>query len=280
MDKRSFRGHRDIQLVADVGGDPGAPAVLFSHGGGQTRASWGDAARALVAAGYHVISLDLRGHGESGWCPEGNYALEAYAEDLREVVAGLPMPPALVGASLGGLASLLAVGEGGVGAAALIMVDVTPRIDPGGAAKIAGFMRANPDGFASLEEAADAVSAYLPHRPRPRDLSGLRKNLRQGDDGRLYWHWDPGMLGTFRPDPTGMLDRFQAAAANVRVPTLLVRGSLSEIVTEDAAREFIDAIPGCEYVDVTGAGHMVAGDRNDVFNRSILEFLERHRPAG
>lgn len=270
-----------ITVAADVAGDPSAPAVLLLHGGGQTRHSWGTAARVLLASGYHVINLDARGHGDSDWSPDGEYSIETLAQDVRIVAQTLPAPPALVGASMGGASALHAVGSSSETVArALVMVDVVPRIERSGGEKITRFMRANPEGFATIEEAADAVAAYNPHRPRPRDPSGLMKNLRLRDDGRLHWHWDPQFLNAEHAiEPPQFKSMLLADAERVRIPTLVVRGMQSDIVSDEGVTEFRAHLPGLEVVDVTGAGHMVAGDKNDAFNEGVLSFLARHLPG-
>lgn len=270
-----FKGASGVGLVADVGGEPGQPPVVLLHGGGQTRYSWGQATADLVCAGHHVISLDLRGHGESDWAVNADYSVNAFAADLEAVVATLDRPPALIGASLGGATALVAVGEhDGVLAESLVLVDVVPRMAQTGVDHIRDFMRANLDGFADVGEAADAVARYLPGRPRPSSNDGLMKNLRLRSNGRLYWHWDPAFqTGPTRIDPEEMTTRMEAAARNVVVPTLLVRGRQSDVVTEDGARRLLELIPHAQFVDVEGAGHMVAGDKNDVFNESIESFL-------
>lgn len=269
-----FAGADGLTLAADVAGPAtGAPVVLL-HGGGQTRSSWKGAAAALVERGYRAFSLDLRGHGDSDWPADGDYQLDRFVDDLAAILPTLGAPAVLVGASLGGLASLMAVGERRLPAAALVLVDVTPRIEPTGVGKIRAFMTANPNGFASIDEAADAVAAYLPHRPRPRDPSGLRKNLRLREDGRLYWHWDPRFMSEVRSAGFNG-ERLEAAARALTVPTLLVRGGRSEIVTPAGAQAFLDLAPHAEFVDVTDADHMVAGDANDVFNAAVIDFIER-----
>lgn len=279
MKTERYQGSGDVTLAASVGGEEHAPPVILMHGGGQTRHSWGTAARDLVEAGFRVISLDLRGHGESDWSSSGNYAMEAFANDLRAVAATLSRPPALVGASLGGITSLMAVGELRMPARALVLVDVVPKMEREGAARIGEFMRANPHGFANLEEVADAVSRYISHRPRPANIEGLRKNVRLKEDGRLYWHWDPRIAQNMgrvdHPDRQGFLERVAKAAAAVQVPTLLVRGRLSDVVSDDGVEDLRRLIPHVEYVDVAGAGHMVAGDDNDAFNSAVESFLAR-----
>lgn len=259
---------------------------MLLHGGGQTRHAWGTTAQVLADKGWHVISLDLRGHGDSAWDDEGDYTLDAFAGDVRRVAATLGGRPVLVGASLGGITSLIAQGEAdppGSLASAIVLVDVAPRIEPAGVARIAEFMLAHLDGFADLDEVADAVAAYNPHRPRPTDLNGLKKNVRQRDDGRWYWHWDPrflvGRLGSKDETRSAMLNanRLQDAARSLGVPVLLVRGRMSDLLSEEGARELLELVPEARYVDVAGAGHMVAGDRNDLFNDAVVSFLEELR---
>ncbi len=277
MKRKQFSG-AGVMLAADVGGDPAAPPVILMHGGGQTRWSWGSVAEELVEDGHHVVSLDLRGHGESDWAPDGNYHLDAFVADLLEVIATLPQPPAIVGASLGGIIGLTAIGErDSAVASALILVDVSPTVDPNGTEAIISFMEAAPDGFASMEEAADAISAYLPHRPRPSVTDGLARNLRRRDDGRYRWHWDPRLIASIRREPIHDRRRLTAAARRLGTPTLLIRGGFSEIVTLEAVDEFRRLVPTSEYVEVT-ARHMVAGDSNASFSAVVRDFLRRHAP--
>jgi pimeloyl-ACP methyl ester carboxylesterase len=277
---KAFAGYGGVHLVGDVGGDPRGESIILIHGGGQTRHSWGSAALELAAKGYYVVALDLRGHGDSDWAPDAQYGIDAQVGDLRAVIREMPKPPVLIGASMGGLISLTTAGEAeDPPVRALVLVDVTPQVDPEGRARIIGFMRDRPDGFASVEEAAQAIAAYLPHRPRPKDLSGLNRNLRKRADGRWYWHWDPRLFDTFETDPAAAVQRYAAAAENIRVPTLLVRGSKSELVTPENVAHLRALIPQAEYVDVLDATHMIAGDRNDAFNTVVLEFLGRRVPV-
>jgi len=277
---RRYIGAKGVELVADVGGDPRAPTIILLHGGGQTRHSWGGAMRQLVLRGYHVINLDARGHGDSQWAADGDYSLEVLAKDLECVIETLKSRPALVGASMGGATALLVAGaHANPVAAALVLVDIVPRIDTGGAAKIRSFMSSGGKGFGTLQEASDAVAAYIPHRPRPKSNAGLMKNLRLRIDGRLYWHWDPRVLQQVRhAEPPLFADRLNSAAEQVRIPTLLVRGLESDIVTEAAVTDFRAHLPQLEVFDVSGAGHMVAGDKNDAFNQGVFEFMQRHLP--
>ena len=274
-----FHGHGGVTLAADEAGASDGPSVIFLHGGGQTRHSWGTALDAASARGFHAITVDLRGHGDSDWAPDGDYRIDAHVGDIRAIVATLPDAPVLVGASLGGLASLLTVGESPAPIArGLVLVDVVPQIEMEGAQEIRGFMTGNPDGFATVEDAADAVATFLPHRKRQSDPTGLMKNLRRHADGRLYWHWDPAMLEDIKGlDPADREARFTRAATRVRAPTLLIRGGMSRIVSMDGVAAFQSAIPHSEFINIEQADHMVAGDANDAFNAPLLDFLDRSR---
>src|SRR4051812_8300353 len=269
-----------VTLAADVYGRDDDDPVLLLHGGGQTRHAWGAAGEKLAADGHRAVSVDLRGHGDSDWSPDGRYSITRFAADVRAAAAALGQPPVLVGASLGGLASLVAVsGANEEVARALILVDVTPRVEQDGAMRIRQFMRSGIGGFDSLDAAADAIAGFLPNRPRPKDTSGLRKNLRQHEDGRWYWHWDPKFIENRDgiDGQQGMVnhDEMVAAAREVRLPTLLVRGGTSDIVSDESVQELKQLIPQAEVVDVAGAGHMVAGDRNDAFNHAVIDFIDR-----
>jgi pimeloyl-ACP methyl ester carboxylesterase len=277
-----FTGGRGALLMADVWGGEDALPLILLHGGGQTRAAWGQAGPRLAARGWRVVAPDLRGHGESDWSPDGEYDFDVFADDVRALVAAVGGRPVLVGASLGGLSSLLAAGEPPQAEVrALVLVDVAHRPEPAGVHRIFDFMRARPEGFASVDEAAAAVAAYLPHRQRREDVDGLRRNLRRRD-GRWVWHWDPRLLERFasRIDAAGSAERYLAAARRASVPILLVRGGISDVVSAGVAAEFCESVPGAEHVDVAGSGHMVAGDRNDRFIDAVLLFLARLEGGG
>jgi pimeloyl-ACP methyl ester carboxylesterase len=278
LERIEFEG-AGVTLVADAIGSPGGPPVLFLHGGGQTRQSWGRALQEAARRGYRAISLDMRGHGESGWSPDGVYGMDRFGDDVRRVIETLGRPPVVVGASMGGLTGLLVAATPPPPVAGLVLVDVATRLEPEGTKQIAGFMMSAPEGFASLDEAADAVSAYLPHRTRPKDTSGLMRNLRLREDGRYHWHWDPAFTrlssDTPRPPPTF----FDDAARALKVPTLLIRGGNSRVLSLEGARAFLNLVPHAEFIDVAGADHMVAGDANDSFNKAVFAFLDQHAPV-
>jgi pimeloyl-ACP methyl ester carboxylesterase len=278
----TFATRSGLKLTADVAGSSERGAVMLAHGGGQTRHSWASTAQRLAERGWKTVSLDLRGHGDSEWDPDGDYGSERYAEDLIDVAATLSGKPALIGASLGGIAGMVAEAIVAPGTfSSLTLVDIIPRSDPAGVEKIMGFMGSNLEqGFHSLEAAAESIAAYLPHRPKPKDLSGLRKNLREGADGRFRWHWDPKFVSGVRRDrPSNHGEDLEARCREIAIPVHLIRGRMSELVSLEAAQAFVATLRNGVFTDVADAGHMVAGDRNDVFLEAVLAFLES-QPTG
>jgi pimeloyl-ACP methyl ester carboxylesterase len=274
-------GHNGLRIAADCWGNEDAPLIMLLHGGGQTRHAWKGTGEELAKAGMRTYSLDARGHGDSDWSEAGEYEQDAMVDDLVSVARSLGDPrPVLVGASMGGGVALCAAGEKHIDARALVLVDMAPRIESEGAQKIIDFMTQNPEGFDSLDQVADAVASYQPHRQRPRVLDGLKKNVRLDENGRIRWHWDPNWLGDKHrfSDIDARWDRLQKAAeslAETKLPTLLVRGGLSDVLSEEGAQEFLETCPHAEYVNVTDAAHMVAGDRNDLFTSAVEEFLHK-----
>jgi pimeloyl-ACP methyl ester carboxylesterase len=279
-----------VRLAADEWGEGSALPVLLLHGAGQTRHSWRATGSTLAAEGWRVIALDLRGHGDSERSPAGDYRLDDFAADVAAVSRALPTPPVLVGASLGGLAALAAVARATVPAAALVLVDISVEVEQEGSNRIRRFMTAHTNGFPSLEAAAVAIAAFDPQRTPPANLNGLRKNLRRRPDGRWVWHWDPRIMdgsphslnrlvphpGTGEPTLAHHLE-VARAAASITVPTLLIRGLRSELVSERSVQALREVIPHATYLDVADAGHMIVGDRNDAFTASLVSYLDRLR---
>jgi pimeloyl-ACP methyl ester carboxylesterase len=275
----TFTGIEGNRLEGDIYGH-GKRTALLLHGGGQTRHAWRATARKLAGRGFTAIPVDQRGHGDSAWIESGAYALHDYGMEAAslgdQVEQRFGAKPVAIGASLGGLAALLALGQATC-FSALVLVDIVPRTEAGGVAHVENFMRARArEGFVSIDEAAESIAAYLPHRTKPRSTEGLRKNLRQRADGRWYWHWDPRFWDGPRSvdvDRGAAFPRLEQISRSLTIPILLVRGGSSDIVSLESVEAFRRLAPHAEFVDVSGAGHMVAGDKNDVFADAILTFL-------
>lgn len=223
------------------------------------------------------MAFDARGHGDSSWVDDGDYSDAAMAKDLACVVRTLARRPVLIGASMGGMTSLEAVGSGVVHAASLILADVAHTTAKGGVGRVRDFMARHAHGFASLEAAADAIAEYRGGQAQNGRVSGLGKNLRRGADGRLYWHWDPRFLEG-RNDLVERALRLGQCVRQLSVPTLLVRGEHSDVLTPEAVDEFLSLCPHARHIEVTGAGHMLTGDDNDAFGDVAIEFIRQTSP--
>jgi pimeloyl-ACP methyl ester carboxylesterase len=263
-----------VELALARFGDGQGPAVIFSHGFGQTRDAWTSCAQAAAAAGWTATCYDARGHGESGWLDSGAYSVDQLVSDLRLLCARSAKPPVVVGASMGGLVGIALAGSDLGACRALVLVDITPRWEPAGVERIIEFMRAYPQGFSGFDEAADTIAAYLPHRNRRKSPQSLGRLLRAGSDGRLRWHWDPRMLEPIAADGVRHQADLLAAATRIRVPTLLISGAASDVVSSSTIEEFLQLVPHARHVAVARATHMVAGDENSPFTRHVLEFLQ------
>ncbi len=278
LQRREFPGFPGGSWVAEVAGPDAAPTVLLLHGGGQTRHAWGGTALALARAGWRAIALDLPGHGDSAWPSDGDYHIETLAREMARFVGALGQPLALVGASLGGMISMAMVARDDTPPiAALALVDIAPHVEAVGVDRIVNFMRAHPEGFATLEDAARHIAAYR-GRPVAAHPRGLGKNLRLNAAGRWVWHWDPRLMNdenhSHRNDP----NYFERALSGYRGELLLIRGARSDVISEAGAERFRVSFPRARFVNLAGAGHMVAGDANDVFSRTVIDFLADAMP--
>ena len=268
-----------VTVEYDLWGEIKKDPILLLHGGGQTRHSWNATAEKITHSGGCAITMDLRGHGNSDWSNKGDYELSDFSEDVSFLIDGLGICPSLVGASLGGLVGIYLEGRYKPGSiSALVLVDIVPNINVAGAERVKDFMlEHSKTGFSSLSEVSDILSKYNPHRERSSDLEGLKKNLRKRGD-KWFWHWDPMFISSERgkenPDMRNP-DLLNELCSNISIPMLLVRGKLSDLVTEVQVSEFLERYPNASFADVTGAGHMVVGDKNDVFANEVIEFLKR-----
>tara|TARA_B100001057_G_scaffold501004_1_gene619635 strand:- start:1406 stop:2245 length:840 start_codon:yes stop_codon:yes gene_type:complete len=274
-----FKVSSGLNIEATALGNPVDSLVILLHGGGQTRHAWGATAEKLSESGFYALAIDLRGHGDSDWSAEGDYAIESYRNDLVSIIEKIGKPAFLIGASLGGMISLSTAGDLNYQhlCRALVMVDIGIYPNEEGSNEILDFMSSGFKGFDSLEEASNAITSYLPHREKPKDLTGLKKNLRLKQDGRYYWHWDPKFIHsrTDNKDRSEYRDRQRNYAKSICIPTLLIRGALSNVVTKEEVEDFLETISHAEFIEIDKAAHMIAGDRNDIFANAAIEFLQR-----
>jgi len=267
-----LRARDGVELAIEQFGAAESPALVFAHGFGQTRQAWADAARGLAVGGWNSITFDARGHGESSWRDDGAYEFAQFIDDLVHVARIPTEKPILIGASMGGLLGLRAQAEHAP-FRALVLVDITPRWEAAGVERILTFMRAHPQGFASVDEAADAIAQYLPHRAEKKSPERLRSLLVTTADGRLRWHWDPRLIDRIGASGESEQAALLEAARAIDVPCLLISGECSDVVSAATIEEFLQCVPHAQHTRVARATHMVVGDRNDAFTQAVQQFI-------
>jgi pimeloyl-ACP methyl ester carboxylesterase len=263
-----------VALAGEFRGDPDERLLVFLHGAGQSGSSWTRAAVRLASAGWRTLTLDLRGHGASDRAPGGRYAVDDLRDDVVAVLEAVDEPAAIVGASMGGwLAILVAAALPREAVRGIVLADSAHRGDETGGAGLLEFVRGAADGYASAQDAADALAAVALGGGAPPDPARLRHVLRSAD-GRLWWHWDPAFAELWGAvDSTSHAERVLAAARTLDCPLLLARGADSRLITDEIATEFCDRVPAARRIDLPGVGHMFSGDDNAVFVEAIGPFL-------
>ena len=288
-EESTFAGHNGLKIKASTTGPKTGFPVMLAHGGGQTRHAWAKVLDELANAGYRATAIDMRGHGDSEWASDGAYDMRDFARDLIAISKQLSNPPALVGASLGGIAGMIAAGElAPAGFRSLTLVDIAPKMEAVGVSRVVGFMQAHmTDGFSSPEEAAKIIAEYMPQREKRTGTGKLDRYLRKRENGRYYWHWDPNFIHhvTHARDNAAEakengFDRLSAAAARLTLPVHLIRGGSSDMVSEEAVAHFQTLVPSALLTDIADASHMVVGDRNDAFCSAIISFLNATHNRG
>lgn len=255
--------------------DGASPTILMLHGGGQNRFSWKNTGQALADRGFHVVALDARGHGDSDRASAGDYTVPALARDVVAVLKQIGRPVVIIGASMGGLTGIVAADQAGPDTVTkLVLVDVVPHYELDGADRIRDFMRRHVHGFETLEQAAEAIAGYLPHRQPPRSLDGLKKNLRHRE-GRWHWHWDPAFVTSAGDGPFADTDELERITTQLQIPLLLIRGRFSDVVSPEGVQRFLATVPHAQFVELSDAGHTAAGDDNDAFTDAVVDFLTR-----
>ncbi|WP_062344026.1 alpha/beta fold hydrolase [Novosphingobium sp. CCH12-A3] len=266
-----------LTLRADAYGSPEGPPVVFFHGGGQSRRAWRGAASNIAAAGYRTYTVDLRGHGASDWAADGDYLLDAFGRDVAALIDTFDRPVVLVGASRGGQSALVGASRRPGRVALVMLADVAPLLRDEGVDDFRDFFAASAAGFATVDAAADTLAEHLGLQ-RKSDVSGLEKTMRRGLDGRLYWQWDPLTVSPEFLNPPSESLALEHAAARITDPVVLVRAEHSTIVTDEGEALFRKLTPQLEVVLAKGVGHMITGDRNDVFAETLLDYLALYSP--
>ena len=254
-------------------GDPAAPPVVLLHGGHQSAHSW-DLVSLHLAARYHVLALDQRGHGDSEWARDVEYTNHAMSLDALAFLDAMGLErPILIGHSMGGRNSMLLARANPSRLRALVIVDVGPEVSERGRAAIAGFVQENQE-FEDLEDFVANVRKYDPYRSREHIERTVKYNMLRRADGKYISKCDsnPRRLGVVRGQ--GPLENITLDdARSFHLPVLLARGERSNILTQDDAERFRDALPNGRLVTVANCGHNVHGQNTLGFIEALDAFL-------
>lgn len=272
-----------VQLHYLDWGAAGQRPLLLLHGGLQTAHSW-DLIAVVLKRRFHVVAMDLRGHGDSGWAPDGeDYGYAAHTRDIDALLRHLGWERLVImGVSLGGLATMNVAAEHPDRLDAAVIIDVGPELNAGGVGRIVDFGR-GPAELDSIEEFVQRAIEYNPRR-RPEQLRhSLTHNLRQLPSGKWTWKYDTRI--TRRPRSTG--DGGETRSRNsfaemwdalrlITCPALVVRGAGSDVFQESTARRMIELLPNGSFATVPAAGHTVPQDNPQGFLRAVDAFFAEH----
>jgi pimeloyl-ACP methyl ester carboxylesterase len=259
-----------VRLAASAWGDPRAHPVLFFHGHGQTRRIWSIAAQVVAKGGYRALSIDLRGHGDSDWAPDRNYAIEAYGRDIVRVIDQLDRRVSMVGVSRGGWVAHLAAAWRPDNTRLLVLCDMAPNISIEAPRAYRRFFDLSRRGYRTLAEAAEDLRAHLGYAVA--NPAQIRGGLRERD-GLLHWHWDPasGAPEHFEVEPTRT--RLVAEVRDLRCPVVLLRSGQNSMVTDEKLREFKALTPQLIVEEAPGLRHILTLRDNPWIGRRVIDHL-------
>ena len=262
----------DLNLHYLEWGDAGAPPVIMIHGLSGNAHAFDNLAPHFVPR-YHVISVDVRGRGDSDWVADGNYSNDAYVADLEGLRQALGFERfSLVGTSMGGRISLTYAGTYPERVERTVLNDIGPEIDPRGGKRIANTTR---DAVTTFETMDEVIAWHREQRVGFSALSDARQQVtaghavKAGPDGGYTWKMDPAVrTDPRRPDPEVSWN----LTRRIPGPVLLVRGGDSDLLSPEIAQRMMAEMQDCRMVEVPGVGHAPTLMEPEAFG-PVLEFF-------
>ena len=254
-------------------GPAAAPPVVFLHGITGHARTWDDEAR-LLADRHHVLVLDQRGHGDTDPAPDGDYSDDALLADLTAFLDALGLRRCtLVALSLGGRVAINFAGTHPDRVERLVIVDIGPEIAPVGRARVGALMAGAPEHFESIEDVITHMRANAPLYTEAMLRHRAQHAVRPLPSGGFTWKYDRALREAIRQGRMRVPADLWAQWRAITCPTLLVRGALSDILSDETAKRMVDELPAARLVVVPGAGHTVPGDQPAAFRSLLGEFL-------
>ena len=234
---------------------------------------WFDEFAQVVKDRYRVLAPDQRGRGESDWAKDGDYSRQAYVSDVEGFVDALSLDKfILVGHSMGGLNAIHYTAQHPDRVTALFILDIGPDVDPAGMQRIRTELGKTPNAFDSWQEAKAFLKQRHPRAPEENRQTRLRWMFREAPDGKIQWRIDQAIFDpNLKPDDP---QQTWALLSQIRCPTLIVRGGVSDVLSAPTCEEMVKRIQGSQWVDIPNAGHMVIEDNPEACNTAMLEFLQ------
>ena len=266
-------------------GNPHLPDLVLLHGGGLTAHTW-DMAALLLRDRYHILALDQRGHGDSGWSPDGTYSWEQHVHDIAGFVqaAGLQQF-ALVGMSMGGINAIRYTARHPERVQVLVIVDVGPDTLAEGRAELARFRDQTQEEADSPDWFLERAVRFNPQRPVAHLRYSLFHSLKQLPSGKWTWKQDRRREMTEQEgEDAEAARRMQAESlwkdlTQITCPALVLRGERSNILSTEGAQRTAAALAKGDWQEVPNAGHTVQGDNPVFFAEAVDAFLSRVLPA-
>ncbi|MBX7110414.1 MAG: alpha/beta hydrolase [Dehalococcoidia bacterium] len=250
---------------------PDAPILLLIHGFTHHSRTWDSFALAMRDR-FRVLALDMRGHGESQWAPRDQYSPLYLADDIEAFVKALGLRQfAVLGLSLGGRAAYTYASRRPPELSRLVIVDIAPLTAPAGSARVISTVTGAYE-FPSSEDAISLAQSLAPNQLPDEVRHRIENNLVRLADGRSAYRYDRA----FHEDPAVVAvpqEHGWESLARITVPTLLIRGADSDVLTPELASRIVETVPGCQFVRITGAGHVVHHERPDEFAEAVRAFL-------
>lgn len=265
-------GH-GVSLAASAWGREGGTPICFFHGFSQSKRLWLEAAQIVARHGFLGLSIDLRGHGESEWAPDGDYRAEAYGRDVACLLDHFARPVALVGGSRGGRAAFIGAARRQDKVALVLLCDMAPRLQGRERDKIVTYLKKSLAGFDSVEEAAELLYTEL-DQPKMVNVANLRKAMRE-EDGRLYWRWDRRAAADDLLHAEEDVTVMEEAARIMKRPVVMLWGERESLVTPEEIARFRSMTPQLIVERTKGTTHIFTWRDNALVANRVLHHLAR-----
>ncbi len=241
----------------DHGGD-GLPWLACIHGLSGNAHNF-DRLAIELAPKYHVMALDVRGRGDSAWGPPTEYLPQHYVNDVAQMFDAIGIQRlTLIGTSMGGTISMMYAGGWSNRVEKLVLNDIGPDVDPGGAARITSYFGEAPQRFADIAEVAAYYRANYPALAKvPEDAlrEQVKWSVKPAPDGGLAWKLDPAIRRPIRGGTAQQRFDMWVPFARITAPVMVFRGATSDVLSARTAALMRTMHEGVEVVEIPGVGH-------------------------